>query len=99
MSLPPFLSPNCIDVRRSPIELPIECLLIAIGAQQFPAGEAYQVRCRVRPMNGAHQLGRAVDLPPVPRLAEPNTHWCEIHDQEVKKGADCRDQRDEQDTL
>jgi hypothetical protein len=50
-------------------------------------------------MNGAHQVGRAIDSPPVPRLAEPNTDRCEVENHQVEEGAHCRDKRDEQDTL
>ena len=61
---------NLTDDRRSPIELPMESLLIAIGAQQFPAGEAYQIVGWARSMNRTHQLGRAVEPPPVLRSGE-----------------------------
>src|SRR5438876_10104426 len=76
-----------IDEKRSLIELGIEVLLIAIGAQQFPAGEAYQIRGCARPVNRAHQFGRAIDSTPVPRLADPNANWCELHHHQVGKGA------------
>src|SRR5690348_8867376 len=88
-----------MDERRSPSELAMYSLLVTIGAQHIPAGEAYQVRVGARSVNGAHQLGRAINSPPVPRLSEPNAGWREIQHHQVEKGAHSRDQRDEQDTL
>jgi hypothetical protein len=88
-----------MDDRRSPIELAIESLLIAIGAQHVPAGEANQFVGRTRTVNGTHQLGRVVEPPPISGLAKPDTDWCERHENHVEEGAHCRDQHDEQDTL
>lgn len=50
-------------------------------------------------MNGAHQFGRVVELPPIPSLAKPDSDWCEEKNHEVKEGAHSRDERDEEDTL
>src|SRR3954470_2078996 len=96
-SISPPLPP--IDDIRSAITLAIYSLLIAFGAQQFPAGEAYQFVGFTRAVNGTHQCGRVIESPPVFRLAEPDAHWRECDEQQVEKGAHSRDQRDEQDTL
>src|SRR6185436_5427582 len=98
-SPPPFAPPNCIDDRRSLIELPMKGLLVTIGAHHIPAGEAYQIVVCARAMNRTHQVGRAIDSPPVACLAKPDTHWCEIHDQVVEEGGRRYAERNEQHTL
>src|SRR5579864_3855101 len=62
-----------IDSSRSPTLVPLTMkgLLVTIGADHFPAGEAHQVRFFARPVNWAVQLRRAIELPPVLHLAEP----------------------------
>src|SRR5438093_9944678 len=85
-SPPPPFSPNCNDDSRSLIELPMESLLVAIGAHDVPAGEAYQIRGGARAVNRTHQVGRAIDSPPVARLAEPDAHWCEMQYDDVEEG-------------
>src|SRR5690242_11682191 len=82
-----FMSPSPIDAIRSPIELPIESLLITVGAKHVPAGEAHQISGRARPMDGAHQFGRALEPPPVRRLAKPDADRCDVHDHQIEKGA------------
>src|SRR6266487_811987 len=70
---------------RSPTLVPLtmDGLLVAIGAQQFPAGEAHQVRFFARPVDWAIQLRRAIDLPPVLRLAEPDADRREPNEHEI----------------
>src|SRR4051812_18257714 len=89
---PPELPLKPIVSNRSPtlVPLPMDSLLVTIGADQFPAGEAHQVRFVARPVNGAVQLRRAIDLPPVLCLAEPDTDRRELHEHEIKKGGSRR---------
>ena len=50
-------------------------------------------------MNGARQLGRVVEPPPIERLATPDARWREVHEDQVEEGAHCHEKRGEQDTL
>src|SRR5439155_11359729 len=81
-----------IASRRSPTLVPLtmDSLLVAIGAQQFPAGEAHQVRFFARPVDWALQLRRAIDLPPVLHLAEPDAHRRKRDEHEIEKGGSRR---------
>src|SRR5438067_12581758 len=70
----PLTGANPTSSSRSLSVLVMDCLLVAIGAHQSPAGEAYQIRCGARPVNGAHQLRRAIDPPPIERLPDGDAH-------------------------
>src|SRR5437868_9746078 len=81
-----------IASRRSPTLVPLtmDSLLVTIGAEQFPAGEAHQVRFFARPVNRAVELRGAIDLPPVLHLAEPDANRRELHEHEIEKGGSRR---------
>src|SRR5438132_1578469 len=96
-SFAPLLSgENPTSSSRSVIVLVMNRLLVAIGAHHCPAGEAYQIGGRARPVNRAHQLSRAIDSPPIERLLNADAHWCVVEDHDEKEGGHRRDQRDEQ---
>src|SRR5690349_12467349 len=99
--LPPVEPVNPIASSRSPTRVPLtmDSLLVAIGAQQVPAGEAHQVRFLARPVNWASELRGAIDLPPVLHLAEPGAHRRKRHEHEIEKGGSRPQQGDEQHTL
>src|SRR6476661_6029481 len=73
---------NPIASSRSPTPVPLtmDSLLVTIGAHHVPAGEAHQVGFFARPVNWAIELRRAVELPPVTRLAEPDANRRERND-------------------
>src|SRR6476646_3275863 len=99
---PPACDPlKTIASSRSPTLVPLtmDSLLVTIGADQFPAGEAHQVRFFARPVDRALELRRAIDLPPVSRLTEPDADRRERDEHEIEKGGSRRQQRDEQHTL
>src|SRR4051794_36194455 len=89
---PPGVRTNPISSSRSPTLVPLtmDSLLVAIGAEHVPAGEAHQVLFHARPVNGADELRRAIDLPPVSRLAEPDADRRELHEHEIEKGGSRR---------
>src|SRR5690242_3225073 len=69
----------------TPVPLTMDSLLVAIGAHHVPAGEAHQVRFFARPMDWAVELRRAIDLPPVAHLAEPDADRRELHERQIEK--------------
>src|SRR5689334_7662815 len=89
---PPEVPLKPIVSSRSPTLVPLtmDSLLVTVGADQFPAGEAHQVLFVARPVNGAVQLRRAIDLPPVLRLAEPDANRRELHEHEIEEGGSRR---------
>src|SRR6476661_7836698 len=86
---------NCIEPRRSDIVLGIDDLLVAFRAHLRSAREAHQLVFGMTAVDDAHQFGRALDALSILRLADSDAHWCEVHDDPIKKGATRRDQRDE----
>src|ERR1700730_15639138 len=82
--------------KRSEIVLPIEGLLVAVGAHPLPIGEAYQLVFHARTVDRAHQLGRALEPFAILRLSDAYARRREHEQRPIKKAAPRREQRDEE---
>src|SRR5471032_1466655 len=92
----PVPESNCIVPRRSEMGLPMEGLLVAVGAHPLTVREAYQLVFSAESVNRTGQLGRAIDARAIAGLTKLHARRREGEQQPIKKGASRRDQRDEQ---
>ncbi|MEP6690442.1 MAG: hypothetical protein ABJD07_04760 [Gemmatimonadaceae bacterium] len=90
---PPLVFENALNL--SLIELAIDRLLEALGANALAATEADELCFIVKAVHWTVQLGNALDAPPVLRLPQPNAYRGESSHHEEKERTTRHDQRDE----
>src|SRR5581483_1306257 len=84
---------------RSPTVLVMDDLRVALGTHTLAARQQDHLRLGVRPMDRAHTGRRRLDAAAIAGLSNADPEWGKLHEHQVEKGADRRDQRDEQDAL
>src|SRR5579862_1954900 len=88
-----------IDCMRPPNVLVMDNLRVALGTHTLAARQQDHLCLGVRPMDRAHTGRRRLDAATIAGLSNADPEWGKLHEHQVEKGADRRDQRDEQDAL